>query len=135
MKIITSSSVSMRKNLALKLLLLLGPILAFQIFVPEKWALHCRAAQWTGVPCPSCGTTRCLQLLLERNLSAAWHMQPLICCTAILFGAVLIYSFLGSWLHWPTWRVVLNRKKERRVAWLLVAAGVLGNWVYLILNC
>jgi hypothetical protein len=134
MKIITSSRVPMRKNLALKVLLLLGPILAFQVFVPEKWALHCRATQWTGIPCPSCGTTRCLQLLLEGNLSAAWQMNPLMCCTAILFGSVLIYSLSSSLLHWPAWRVVLNRKNERRAALLLVAAAVLGNWAYLIIT-
>ena len=127
-----SSRVPTQKNTALKILLLLSPIAALQLFAPDKWALHCRLAQWTGLPCPSCGTTRCLQLLLEGQLSAAWQMQPLMFCAATLAGTLLLYSILGSFFYWPSLRVVLNRKRERLAALLLTLTAILGNWIYLI---
>ena len=134
MKLCISPCVPLNKNTTLKVLLLLSPIIIFQLFVAEKWALHCRFADWTGLPCPSCGTTRSLQLLLEGHLAAAWQMQPLAFCTVTLLGALFIYSILGSIFKWPGLRIVLSGQRERWAALLLAATAVFGNWVYLIFN-
>ena len=134
MKLFMSSCVSVKKNIALKVLLLLGPIVAFQLVASGKWAAQCLFRRWTGLPCPSCGTTRCLQLLLSGHLADAWKMQPLMFFVATLLGVLCIYSVLGSIFKWPAFRVVLNHRREGRVVLLLTAAAVFGNWAYLIFN-
>jgi hypothetical protein len=134
MKIFMSSCVSVKKNNALKFLLLLGPIVAFQLIASGRWAAQCLFHHWTGLPCPSCGTTRCLQLLLSGQLADAWHMQPLTCCAALVLGTLCIYSVLGSVFKWPALRVVLTHRRERWVLALFSIAVVFGNWFFLMLN-
>jgi len=38
--------------------------------------LGCPFARWTGWPCPGCGTTRAIGLLLAGDVRAAWRLQP-----------------------------------------------------------
>ena len=134
MKIFISSCPPFKKSLLLAMTLALGSVVLFQLWVPARWAFHCRFHDWTGLPCPTCGGTRCGQLILGGNLSEAFLQQPLILCTMLLGGTALIYSILAAYLKWPVPRLRL----ESRAEWSMAAAGaaalIISNWIYLILN-
>jgi len=81
----------------------------------------------TGVPCPTCGFTRGLLLLLNGRLARAWAMNPLVFSVlAVSAAVVLIRVVLARGA-----RVRLSRS-ERRVGWVLAAALLLANWAYVI---
>lgn len=88
----------------------------------------CPLKRFTGVPCPSCGSTRAAFLLLCGEFSEAFAMQPLFTLLALaaLPAAAAALSF----------RV---RRSAAVVAakplfWAAAAALVAANWIYAIGN-
>ncbi|MCF7849686.1 MAG: DUF2752 domain-containing protein [Kiritimatiellales bacterium] len=134
MKIFRTSSQPLKNNAGLAAVLLLGLVVLFQILVPAQWAFHCRFHQWTGLPCPTCGATRCLRMILHGEIGAAWKMQPLVFSASFLLGGLAAYSMLASIFKWRVLRVHFESRTEQRLAAALVAVLFIGNWVYLILK-
>ena len=89
----------------------------------------CTFRRLTGVPCPTCGTTRSALAILDLDLAAAWATNPL----ATLVGALFILGGLASLVllllrrPLPRWTVRWNRC---RTAAILIA--IVANWAYLI---
>jgi hypothetical protein len=97
----------------------------------------CLFKKATGFPCPSCGTTRSIQSLIEGNFLEALHWNP--------FGVVVFCIMLIS----PVWILIdmANRKSSFllgysrienlfRSKWLAVPAIALvaANWVWNIIK-
>jgi hypothetical protein len=94
----------------------------------------CPFRRATGIPCPSCGTTRAFVAAASLQFGAALRTSPL--ATVFFLGLVAYVPYaLGSvLLRTRRLRVTSLRRREKRA---LVAAGValvLANWVYLILS-
>jgi Protein of unknown function (DUF2752) len=91
----------------------------------------CTFRNLTGIPCPSCGTTRTALALLDFDIGAALAVNPLAAIVGVAFiiggGLALIWvvargpipTFNLRWSRWWTAAVV---------------AAILINWVYLILT-
>ena len=132
MKLQLSAPRPLRRNPGLAFGLLLLPFALLQVFLPSRLALHCGLLERTGWPCPTCGTTRCLQLVLHGNLAGAFRMQPLLFCAAGLFAGWLIYTSTALIFNR---RVVQLRLESRKETFGML--GFLGlllfiNWTYLI---
>ena len=81
----------------------------------------------TGIPCPTCGSTRALMALAGgRPLEAIEH-NPLVVAIGLV-GAAWLAARIGLG------RAVSVRlePQERRWAWLLVAVLFFANWAYVI---
>ena len=86
----------------------------------------------TGIPCPTCGTTRGLGSLLHGEIGAAFLWNPLL--MALLVGAVLFAVYAAV--------VVLGRMRRlrwepfsKKLAWMIRCAAatlILANWIYLV---
>jgi len=91
----------------------------------------CRLRVWTGIPCPTCGSTRMIESLLAGDLldAAAWN--PSVFAALVVLGAWLVIRGVRVFFGLPGWRVVTTRN-ERRL--LLVVGGLLAlvGWSYLI---
>ena len=90
----------------------------------------CPMKRLLGVPCPTCGATRAVVLLLRGDVCGAFVMQPLamgvVCLLApaalavrLAFGARRTKAFLSAAARTPTF-------------WFAVVAAVLANWAYVI---
>ncbi|MGQ9495106.1 MAG: DUF2752 domain-containing protein [Thermoanaerobaculaceae bacterium] len=94
----------------------------------------CPFRELTGLPCPTCGTTRAALALGQGNLGQAISINPL--AVATLLGAAGFSGWLAFrcamgrpvplWLRslqfaWPLWL--------RGAVWLLLA----GNWLWLLM--
>jgi hypothetical protein len=91
---------------------------------------RCAFRGLTGMPCPTCGTTRTAVALLGLDLAGAIRANPLAAVAGIVFvvggAAALGWLALGGrslpelgW-HWSRW-------------WTAAAVGlVAANWLYLI---
>jgi hypothetical protein len=91
----------------------------------------CTFRRLTGIPCPTCGTTRTALALLDLDLGAAIAVNPL----ATLVGVVFI---VGGWaaLVWVLLRgpVPVSGLHWSRL-WTAATIGlVLINWIYLIVT-
>ena len=90
----------------------------------------CPLRRLTGIPCPTCGSTRAFFLLLKGDVSGAVSMQPLIGLAMLICPPLYILSlaFLGAR---RTQSVIANASRNR-FFWLAVACAVLLNWAYMI---
>ncbi|MEI7437009.1 MAG: DUF2752 domain-containing protein [bacterium] len=100
--------------------------------LPESWIPACKFHLLTGWPCPSCGMTRAMRLLVGGQLAEAFREQPLmvlLCCTAAL---VFLYSVTVSLLRQPRLRITAWPRAATLAVWALLLSLVLTNWWYLI---
>ena len=115
-------------------LVLTGVTFVVQVVLPVQWQVHCRFHEWTGLPCPACGATRCAELLAGGHLAEAARMQPLLFGFAGLLVPFLLYLIPALLLNWPLPRVELEGRKD----WVRLLAGiaviVTANWIYLIIQ-
>jgi hypothetical protein len=90
----------------------------------------CYVKAFTGLPCPSCGSTRALARLFDLDVAGAFAMNPL---------ATLAVFALAAWaladLALLTRGRALGVRVERRAASVLrvaALAAVLANWLFLL---
>jgi hypothetical protein len=106
-------------------------VLALVLLVLVRWqpvvltmARPCPFLALTGLPCPTCGTTRAALALSHGHLAAAFAANPLAAAALLLLLPVAVAD------------VGLRRREmpgraQRLLAWGAVAAAVL-NWGYLV---
>ena len=86
----------------------------------------------SGIPCPTCGMTRCVRYLFAGSLIEAGRINPLGVCVAAGLALFDFYAFAVIILRLPRLRF------ERMTRWsgILVRAAcgsaLLLNWVWLI---
>jgi hypothetical protein len=87
----------------------------------------------TGYPCPSCGTTRAVQLFLRGNFVASLQMNPfgiLVSILMVILPVWIVYDFIT---HKNTFYT--NYKKVETILktrWLAIALIILVilNWIW-----
>ena len=75
--------------------MLLGGLAVFAIPMNAKFSL-CGFHWLTGMPCPLCGMTRALSLLLKGHWELAWRLHPL----SPVVLSLLLVAFLNEVLGW-----------------------------------
>ena len=85
----------------------------------------------TGLPCPTCGSTRIVTSLLDLDILAALHWNPLVFLGGIAFFTWVVYGFymLASG---KKIRVRLSNKESLYLKLGLVLLFLL-NWIYLVI--
>jgi hypothetical protein len=89
----------------------------------------CTFRSLTGVPCPTCGTTRTALALLNLDLSTAFHTNPLAAAVGVAFFAGGVTA-----LFWLLFRGPMISLGLRWTRWwtLAVVIVVIVNWTFLI---
>lgn len=107
--------------------------IAWLLLVPEFPVHTCIFKQATGLPCPSCGSTRSVQALLHGHWLQIFRYNPLGIITFIMVMAGAIWSvadvFRGSqslYLNIQQWLAFI---RQPLVAWCLVLI-LLANWAW-----
>lgn len=91
----------------------------------------CALRSITGVPCPTCGTTRTALALLDAEPAAALAVNPLAAVVGGIFIAGGVLALAWATLRWPV--PSLGWRWSR--TWTMTFIGViLVNWIYLILT-
>jgi len=93
----------------------------------------CRLRELTGVPCPTCGSTRLAEELLRGHVLDAFAANPLVFLVLAAVAAWAVASVLTRVLRLPTVRVHLD-KAERLLLKLAAVAGLVAGWAYVILR-
>jgi hypothetical protein len=84
----------------------------------------------TGIPCPTCGTTRASTAFLHGNLAAAFSANPLAAAMGFLFVAGAPLAVL-----WAVARLPVPVLPSPLPLWIRIGAITLiaANWIYVIL--
>src|SRR5438128_4043572 len=93
---------------------------------------RCVFHELTGLPCVSCGMTRCAIQFFHGHFLAAWKWNPLVfasLCGVIGFDA---YAFIVITARAPRVRVLFRDEIERKYARIIVIAALALNWIYLL---
>ena len=110
--------------------LLLGAGLAalwFRLGLPRP---VCLLREWTGIPCPTCGSTRLVEALLAGDVGGALAQNPLVFVVLVAMGLWALAS-AAAWLFgMKTPRVVLSAG-ERVALRVGAVVAVLAGWTYL----
>ena len=98
---------------------------------PEGLGLPCPFKLLSGIPCPSCGMTRCWCALGRREWALAFRMHPALAVGYFLLWGYVPYA-LGSVAGlWPRLGIRVSPGEARGIRLLALAAfGVL--WGFLI---
>jgi hypothetical protein len=90
----------------------------------------CALRQWTGVPCPGCGTTRSLLAWAELRPVEALRLNPLLACVMV---GVIVWAALHLSDHYCKTRglAVLRAWSNSAVLLRVVIVAALLNWIYL----
>lgn len=111
---------------------LLPAVLAVSIYAILTHILFdrfCPMLILTGLPCPGCGMTRALFLVLRGSFQKAWELQPLIYGWILLGGAYGIRRYLFYKAKWT-----MREKRIWTAVFALLLSGSLFLYTYRILR-
>ena len=86
----------------------------------------------TGLPCPTCGATRCALALTHGDLLSALRQNPLM---FVCYGSTIlvnIYAAVVLLFRLPRPRLARVPTEVKRVLAVLVLIGLGANWIYLL---
>ena len=115
---------------------ILGALVLFLIHFgpsPALFPVPCPFKLLSGIPCPSCGMTRCWCALGRHEWPLAFRMHPALAAGYFLLWGYVPYA-LGAVIGlWPRLGVRVSAREALGIRLLLLASlGVL--WGYLILG-
>lgn len=104
-----------------------GMVLAISLMTGDRMPVLCLFRRITGLPCPTCGSTRAALAALDGRPLDAISLNPLL---------PLAFALLGAWIVLRVGfgrDVVLRLGRTGRIAlWTIVALLVLADWAYVI---
>jgi hypothetical protein len=95
---------------------------------------HCWVRHTFGVPCPTCGSTRCALALAHGDIRSALLLNPMMFALYSAIGLFDLYAVGTLWLGLPRMRLTEVPAKIKQVFGLLVVIVATSNWIYLLVN-
>ena len=95
---------------------------------------HCVFHDLTGLPCVTCGMTRCAIQFFHGHFAAALKWNPLIftlLCGVIAFD---LYAFATLTMRVPRLRIHVSTKGANTFLRVSVISAIALNWIYLLLH-
>lgn len=107
----------------------LGLVLIYELVVsdgsPENGL--CMFRRYSGLPCPTCGTTRAARAFWAGDLAGGLLSNPFV----ITFLAAVVGLFV---LRLGFKRTIVLSARERRWGWTVVAVAFFANWIFLMVS-
>lgn len=94
----------------------------------------CIFHELTGLPCVTCGMTRCAIQFFHGHFAGALKWNPLIftlLCGVIAFD---LYAFATLTMRVPRLRIHVSTKRANRFLRVSVISAIALNWIYLLLH-
>src|SRR5205809_1038807 len=95
---------------------------------------RCAFHELTGLPCMTCGMTRCAIQFFHGHFAAALKWNPLI--FALLCGVIAfdLYAFATLTMRVPRLRIHVSTKRANTFLRVSVMSAIALNWAYLLLH-
>jgi len=95
---------------------------------------HCWVRHTFGLPCPTCGSTRCALALAHGNIGSALLQNPMMFTVYLAVASFDLYAIGTLWLGLPRLRLADVPAKIKQVFSLLIIILATVNWIYLLSN-
>jgi hypothetical protein len=94
----------------------------------------CWLRKLTGIPCPTCGATRCAMSLMHGDMVGAWLRNPLV--FTCYSGTILVNLYAASVLFFrlPRLRLASLPSQVKRALRIVTIFALAANWIYLLAN-
>ena len=89
----------------------------------------CPLKRLTGLPCPTCGSTRAVVCALRGDFTGAFAFQPLVMTVIVAAGPVALLAWLS-----PRMKRLLAVVVRHPLTWVVGGLAVVANWVYVIMH-
>ncbi len=93
---------------------------------------RCAFHEFTGLPCVTCGMTRCAIQFFHGNFLTALKWNPLVfaaLCGVIAFD---LYAFVTLTMRAPRLRISFSTQQAKTFVRVSVALAFASNWIYLL---
>lgn len=107
-------------------------LLAARLLPLSSFPLLCPFKAFTGIPSPTCGSTRAFIHLARLDLTGAFGMNPLITISMILGAVFFLYSIISFFFGSLSLEVKFEEKEKTKLRIGIILALIL-NWIYLII--
>jgi hypothetical protein len=92
----------------------------------------CGLRTLTGIPCPLCGSTRCLIAWSHLEIAQAFRYNPLVAAGCVAVGGWVFFSMLDI-CSGRNWACAMTGHLQRLPWPVILAAAAIVNWIYLVL--
>jgi hypothetical protein len=86
----------------------------------------------TGLPCVTCGATRCTIAFFHGQILTAWAWNPFVFCALCAIALFDIYAAIVLVSGGPRLRIMLTTPRSRQGMRIVAIAGLVSNWIYLL---
>ena len=115
--------------LSVSLISLGAAIIWFALGLP--WP-RCAFHDLTGLPCVTCGMTRCAIQFFHGHFLAAWKWNPLVFAALCSLSIFNTYAVAVVVAHAPRLRISFSTSGKKKSARTIVIAMLALNWFYLL---
>jgi hypothetical protein len=95
---------------------------------------HCVFHDLTGLPCVTCGMTRCGIQFFHGHFLAALKWNPLVFTALCGLTAFDLYAFATLATRVPRLRIHVPTQRAKRFLSVSVVSALALNWIYLLLH-
>jgi hypothetical protein len=88
----------------------------------------------TGLPCVTCGMTRCAIQFFHGHFLAALKWNPLVFTALCGLTAFNLYAFATFIMRGPRLRICLYTEKAKTFVRIAVISALVLNWIYLLMH-
>ena len=109
-------------------LVFLGLVLASGAWLARAWALplpSCPLKTYLGIPCVSCGLTRCVLALSQGRWAEAFHWHPVAVALLVASPLALFWDLRRAWRGLPYPALPDSGAARMGVVGLLLATWIL----------
>ncbi len=93
---------------------------------------RCVFHELTGLPCMTCGMTRCAVQFFHGHLLAAMKWNPLVFAALLGLVAFDLYAIITLATRAPRLRIGFCTHRAKTIVRLSVVAALAVNWIYLL---
>ena len=86
----------------------------------------------TGLPCLTCGATRCAIALLHGNFTTAWLWNPLAFLALVSVALFDLYALIVLVFRLPRLRMDALTQRAKNFARFTALAAIALNWIFLL---
>ena len=93
---------------------------------------RCAFHQITGLPCATCGMTRCGIQFFQGHFLAAWKWNPLVFTALCGLTVFDLYVFVTLAARGPRLRICFYNQTAKTFVRIAVISALVLNWIYLL---
>jgi hypothetical protein len=93
---------------------------------------RCAFHQMTGLPCVTCGMTRCGMQFFHGHFLAALRWNPLVFVFLCGVTAFDLYAFTTLAMRTPRLRICFGTQRAKTFVRVAVISALVLNWIYLL---